>query len=255
MKPNNFKLYTTVDRDDLIEPGDDIVIKCWPEFMLHDSVADQYFFELYTVFPEFQFWLIDEVEGKEVIVGIGNSIPLHFDGELNQLPEKGWDWALEKGFLDKEKGLTPNYQCALSITMNPLYKGRGVSKEMVKAMKSLGAKAGLKELILPVRPSQKSKYPLIYMDTYVNSWVQDDGLSTDPWVRVHQKLGGKIIKPCNKAMYIDGTVSDWEEWTGMKFFKSGKYVVSGALDTIDIDIEKDKGIYIEPNLWMVHELG
>ncbi len=255
MMKKEFKLYTSKERPDLVQAGDVIASSNWPEFMLHDSVADKYFMSLYDVFPEFQYWLVDEVDDKEIIIGIGNTITLFFDGELKDLPEKGWDWALEKGFLDKEKGIKPNFQCALSITMNPLYKGKGISSEMVIAMKELGERAGLQNLILPVRPSGKHKYPLISMENYLEKWIrEEDGFSTDPWVRVHQKLGGKIIKSCNEAMLIEGTVSDWQEWTGFFFLESGKYIIPDALNVVEFDIEKDLGSYIEPNVWMIHEL-
>ena len=38
----------------------------------------------------------------------------------------------------------------------------------------------------------------------------------------------------------------------MAFPESGAYVVSGALVPIEIDRERDEGVYVEPNVWMVH---
>jgi hypothetical protein len=49
---------TTVDRTDLIEKGDKIIEQVWPEFMLHDAVANEYFFQLYSHFPGYHFWLV-----------------------------------------------------------------------------------------------------------------------------------------------------------------------------------------------------
>ncbi len=40
----------------------------------------------------------------------------------------------------------------------------------------------------------------------------------------------------------------------MKFPESGWYVVEGALCPIRIDMEKDLGVYIEPNVWVSHEI-
>jgi hypothetical protein len=34
--------------------------------------------------------------------------------------------------------------------------------------------------------------------------------------------------------------------------ESGTYVVPGALVPIEIDRERDEGVYVEPNVWMVH---
>jgi hypothetical protein len=55
-------------------------------------------------------------------------------------------------------------------------------------------------------------------------------------------------------MTIHGTRAEWEAWTGMKFPQSGQYVVPGALNPIAMNIEMDEGLYIEPNVWLVHEL-
>jgi hypothetical protein len=46
-----------------------------------------------------------------------------------------------------------------------------------------------------------------------------------------------------------------EEWAGMSFPESGSYVVPGALVPVEIDRERDEGLYVEPNVWMVHPPG
>ena len=57
-------------------------------------------------------------------------------------------------------------------------------------------------------------------------------------------------------MIITGTVSEWEGWTDMRFPESGAYVVvEGALQPVEMDLERDLGIYAEPNVWMRHPVG
>jgi hypothetical protein len=124
---------------------------------------------------------------------------------------------------------------------------------MVQAMRAVGQSRGFQYLVAPVRPNEKSKYPLISIDDYIK-WTNEEGLPFDAWLRVHVRAGARIIKPCHEAMTIPGTRAEWEEWTGMKFPQSGRYVVSGALNPIEVNIEKDQGVYIEPNVWMVHEI-
>ncbi|MBT3756288.1 MAG: GNAT family N-acetyltransferase [Candidatus Cloacimonetes bacterium] len=239
---------TTVDRTDLIEKGDKIIEQVWPEFMLHDAVANEYFFQLYSDFPEYQYWLLD---GEE-IVGTGNCIPISWTGELADLPDEGWDWALEKGFNDLKAGLEPNLLCALSITINPKYQGKGISKEMIRSMVQIGIKSKLEKLIIPVRPTLKKEFQQLPMDDYIQK--RDGSQLFDPWLRVHEKMGGKIIQVCSKAMDIRGTIQDWKDWTGLDFPKTGSYEIEGALKPINIDLEKDEGIYIEPNVWIAHQL-
>jgi hypothetical protein len=56
-------------------------------------------------------------------------------------------------------------------------------------------------------------------------------------------------------MTITGPVAAWEGWTDMRFPDSGPYIVPGALTPVTIDREADKGIYVEPNVWMLHEIA
>ncbi len=41
------------------------------------------------------------------------------------------------------------------------------------------------------------------------------------------------IKPCNEAMLIEGTVKEWQEWTGVLFPESGKYIIPDGLTSVD----------------------
>ncbi|MEW5796439.1 MAG: hypothetical protein AB1772_08760 [Candidatus Zixiibacteriota bacterium] len=106
-------------------------------------------------------------------------------------------------------------------------------------------------LIAPVRPNRKTKHPHVSIDQYI-TWTGDNGFPYDPWLRVHAKAGGRIIKPCHTAMRIVGAVAEWESWTGMTCPRSGDYVIPGALVPVRIDVAKNEGSYIEPNVWMWH---
>ena len=55
-------------------------------------------------------------------------------------------------------------------------------------------------------------------------------------------------------MTIRGSRAAWEAWTKMKFPQSGEYFILGALNPMEMNVEKDEGVYIEPNVWMAHEL-
>jgi hypothetical protein len=45
---------------------------------------------------------------------------------------------------------------------------------------------------------------------------------------------------------------DLEEQSAAAFPETGQYVVPDALDLVSIDRERDRGTYLEPNLWMQH---
>ena len=76
----------------------------------------------------------------------------------------------------------------------------------------------------------------------------------DPWLRTHQRLGATVMKCVDSTLKIEGTIEDWENWTGMVFPESGEYVVKNALQPVQIDVESNVGVYHEPNVWMQHPL-
>jgi hypothetical protein len=116
-------------------------------------------------------------------------------------------------------------------------------------MRRLAAAAGFRELIAPVRPTWKERYPLTPLERYVH-WRRDDGLPFDPWIRLHVRLGAELAEVCLESMRVTGTVAEWEEWTGLLFPDDGDYVVPGAL--VPVTFEEGIGVYVEPNVWMRH---
>jgi hypothetical protein len=128
-----------------------------------------------------------------------------------------------------------------------------VSRAVIRAMGTLARRHGLRELVAPVRPTLKHRYPLVPMDDYVR-WPREDDAPLDPWLRVHVRLGARILRVAPRSMVIEGRVSEWEAWTGMRFPASGRYVVPGALVPVTIDRRRDRGRYVEPKVWMLQPL-
>ena len=148
----------------------------------------------------------------------------------------------------------PTVVSAINVLVDRNLHGGGLSALMLGEMRRLAATAGFTDLVAPVRPSLKSIYPLTSMERYTG-WATPAGLPFDPWLRVHARAGARIVRVCPSSMRIPGTVANWEEWTGMRFPESGTYVVPGALEPIVIDVESDRGTYVEPNVWMHHPIG
>jgi hypothetical protein len=113
---------------------------------------------------------------------------------------------------------------------------------------------GLGDLIAPVRPSWKERYPLTPIERYAY-WTRDDGLPFDPWMRVHVRLGGEILRPEPRSLAITGTVAEWESWLDQALPESGEYVFPRGLATLAVDREADRGEYWEPNVWMRHRIS
>lgn len=244
----NFDVITFAERAAPEEIVDKIVAEGWPRFMLFDPVADRYWTRLHAYFPQFQFALYDEDMN---IVAVGNSVPFAWDGQEQTLSDHGWDWVMETSVTGYEAGTPPTALSAISITMARGYAGHGLSQRVVNAMREIARQNNLRHLVAPVRPSRKSLYPLIPMERYIH-WKTEDDEVFDPWMRVHARLGAQIIKVCPQSMNIPGSIDQWEEWSGMRLPESGLYIVPGALCPVEINVEEDRGVYSEPNVWMRH---
>jgi hypothetical protein len=251
MNASRFQIITPSDLEDYRDRAGEITEASWPEFMLHDPIANENWHELFDRFMDYQFALLDTEKNR--MAAMANSLPFYWDKPLEQLPEGGWDWVFLKAVEDHQNGITPNIQSAIQIAIHPDYQSQGSSLKMIRAMGAIGRSKGFQYLVAPVRPNQKSKYPLTGIDDYI-TWTNDEGLPFDAWLRVHVRAGAKILRPCREAMTIPGTHAEWEEWTGLKFPQSGQYYIPGALNPIMMNLEKDEGIYVEPNVWMVHRL-
>lgn len=221
--------------------------KSWPEFMQHDSIVEKYWSNLYSNFLDFQFAAYFESK----IAGIGNSIPIHWDDNFNNLPSHGLDWAMEKAVDDFKNELTPNLLVAVQILINPGLRSMGLSYKLLDLMKNIAKIQGIDHIALPVRPTQKHLYPLISMEDYLK-WTNQKGEPFDSWIRVHMKAGGEVVKICSESMTIQGSINNWNDWTGLSFQTSGLYTIEKALCPIEISIEKNIGKYIEPNVWIIH---
>jgi len=245
-----FKIISAREDPELVDRAASQIDNNWPEFMLHDPVAG-YFRDCYEKLPEYQFILQDINTGEAA--AICNSIPVSWSGDFNELPDAGWDWAMSLGIDDLNLGRNTHTLSALQIVVFKNYRGQGLSAKAVDSMRQLAREHGYSNLIAPVRPTLKSQYPLTSIENYI-VWKNDNGQPFDPWLRVHCNAGGQIVKPCRNSMRIVGTVTQWEEWTGIRFPESGQYIIPGALVPVIVDVEKDIGTYVEPNIWLRHSL-
>ena len=215
----------------------------WDEFMYHDAVAEVHWTRQYDEFPDLQLFLVDQ---DDRLLAESNAVPVPFG--VDELPDDGWDAALAGAGSDRARAVS-----AIAITIGVGQRGKGLSTTMLDGMRAAAAGRGVRDLVAPVRPSRKHVYPLTPMERYV-AWRRDDGELLDPWLRVHERAGAELIRVAPTSMRISGTVPDWESWTGLSFPDSGSYVVPGALVPVEIDRERDEGLYVEPNVWMHHRL-
>ena len=216
----------------------------FPEYMNQSEVADLYWDRLYTDFADFQVALVD---GDELLAE-AHAVPLPWDGTLGDLPS-GWEDGFARG-MTSERPHTA--LMAIAISVAPSQQGRQLSSRMIRTFTDNARAEGLEQgVIAPVRPTWKERYPLIPIEQYAE-WRRADGSHFDPWLRIHELVGGEIVALAPESMTIRGSAADWAEWTGMAFPDDGTYVFPGCL--APVTFVDGVGTHVEPNAWVHHPL-
>jgi hypothetical protein len=247
--PAGYSIVSYDERPDLDPAIDELMAATWPTFMNQYDVANACFGRAYDSWPSLQMMLLDDT-GR--LVALGNAMPLVWDGTDDSLPD-GWREQVLQSVADTDAGNGMNTLGAMQIAMRGDLRGAGLSGTMVGAMRAAALASGYRAVIACVRPTEKDRYPLVPIERYA-FWTREDGLPFDPWMRLHARLGARIVRASPEAMIVRGTVAEWEAWTGMAFPDSGPYVVPRATQPVVIDRERDEGLYYDQNVWMIHPI-
>ncbi|NED94602.1 N-acetyltransferase [Phytoactinopolyspora alkaliphila] len=226
----------------------------WPPFMTRDPVSDFYYETVERDHPEHTLIAFDPAK-PDVPVARAFTVPFEFGtAERSSLPDGGWDTVIRWAALDRSMGRPRTHVSALEIAISLDRRGEGLAAVMLQAMRENVRRLGFTELVAPVRPSGKSQEAQTPMSEYAFR-TRDDGLPEDPWLRVHVRAGGELVRVCPRSMVVGGSLAEWREWTGLPFDRTGDVVVPGALVPAHCSVEHDHAVYVEPNVWVRHRLG
>ncbi len=250
----NLSIVPLAKRPDLLEAiWSDELMSNWPAFMLEDPTANLYFAPgRFERFLEFMLVAFDAAQPERVLAR-AFSVPFALGEPFNRpaLPSGGWDAVVRWADQDALVGREANAVSALEMTLHPALKGQGASRLMLDALKRNTSRLGFETLYAPVRPTHKALEPLTPMADYAFR-IREDGLPSDPWLRVHVRAGGEIVKVAPTSMVIAGTLEQWRSWTGLPFDSSGPTPAPGALSPVQVDVEQDYAVYVEANVWVRH---
>ena len=176
----------------------------WPEFMMHDPVANLFFEEPHLSANLDTVFAVVEAVRPDVVIGRAIAVRFAFVGAGREaLPDSGWDGVIRWAFEDRLVGRAATAVSALEITLLPEFRGRGGSGLVLAAMAARVRSMGFSELFVPVRPTEKHLEPHVPMEAYARR-VRADGLPADPWLRVHVRAGGVIVQVAPVSMVIAG---------------------------------------------------
>jgi GNAT superfamily N-acetyltransferase len=247
----SWDVVTLAERPDLLRPALELG-GVGPEFMQHGPVALLASAGLLSHrWPEHFAIVLDA--GRVVARAV--SIPLAMGvGGRDELPDHGWDAALLWAAEDALRGRRGTCVVALDIQVAEDRRGEGISTVALAALRHHAALLGFQQVVAPVRPTGKAREPFGDLMEYAGR-RRPDGLPADPWIRVHVRAGGRIVKPAPFSMTIQGTLRQWRRWTGQPFEQDGLVAVPGGLAPVMVSQALDLGVYVEPNLWIRHDTG
>lgn len=240
---------TVAERPELLERLYDFQ-DSWPEFMKYDPIGNSLLGQVPGTFPA--YCVVATIDGA--VIARGLSLPFRFPTERRtELPDDGWDAAMMWGMADHRRGDEPTVASALEIAIDAEHLGKGLSYTMLDALRVAVRRQGLSTLYAPVRPNGKTD-PRQPMTLYVEE-RRADGLPADPWLRVHVRAGGTIVRVAPTSMVMPGSIAQWRERTGLPFDTDGEAIVPGALTPVHVDLAHDHAVYVEPNVWVRHNLS
>lgn len=222
----------------------------WPRFMLQDPTSETAYAGAVEAYPELHLVVLD---GALPVARL-HAVPITWPG-LDGLPARGWDWAMQTA---EHRALTGDDgdRGAVSLIearIAPDRRGEGLSGPLLAEARRRFADLGTRDLVAPVRPMDLALEPWASPDEYARR-ARSDGLPADRWLRVHARLGATVVAVCPLSMTIPGTLAQWREWTGLPFAEDGPTEVPGALAPVHVDLVHDHAVYVEPNVWVHHDL-
>lgn len=221
----------------------------WPRFMLQDPTSDRAYEAAVTGFPQLHLVVMD---GDRAVARL-HAVP--FGHAVDELPARGWDAAMQEAEWILAKGGAPDLTTISLIEARVAVdrRGHGLSGPLLAEARRRYAELGCRDLVAPVRPTRKSVEPRTPAWEYATR-TREDGLPADPWLRVHARLGGQIVGLAPTSMTIPGSLDQWRDWTGLPFDTDGVVEVPGGLAPVHVDVANDHAVYVEPNVWVHHDL-
>lgn len=216
-------------------------------YLNYTRAHQRYYDFILEEFADLQLCLVEVETG--VPVALANCAPISCHEGLDALPAEGWDWLVETAATRRDR--RANILGAMAVSVPPAHQGKGYARRMIQAVHNECVRRRLDAVIVPVRPTAKCDYPRVAMGDYVG-WRDADGRVFDPWLRTHVSEGARVIGPCERSMVVKEHIAFWETWAGRRFETSGEYILDGALVPISIDVERQVGLYEEPNVWVAY---
>lgn len=217
----------------------------WPRFFAGSQVMMRHWEDLYRLFAHYQFCLVD---AQDNVACIANGIPLYWNGEDHSVPA-GWDAAVLLALRQYADGVVPNTLLGLAGIVAEAYQGQGLAPTLALGFRALAGQHGLEHFLGPVRPVGMPE------GISVERWAtlrDEQHAPLDFWLRVHVRLGARELGVAPLSQKIEGSLAQWQDWTGVRFDRNGAWQVADTLQAVLVDLDADRAVYFDPSIWVAH---
>ena len=175
--------------------------------MHHNESGGRYWERLYDEHPDFQLALLD---GDELVAEL-HSLPLAWDGTRRR-PARRLGRRVHPRLRERPRG----GPCSARSRSRWRPSGRAGSSRRTCSRRCATRRPGAASASSSRRSGRRSSALPADPDRAYSGWRRADGSHFDPWLRVHERVGGELIAPAPESMVIEAPVADWEEWTGSR---------------------------------------
>lgn len=246
-KNGEYFIYTLAQMPYKINAVHKINSQVWPEYFKYNKMTKEYWPILFDEYLKYQIVILSE---DDEVVAAGNTIPIYWDGKDENIPI-GWDEALRIG-IEKDYDKKPNTLLVLAGIIPKEHQGKGLSSLILNSFKILAKSFKLDKILVPVRPIEKKKFPMMTIDDYSKK-LDEKGLLYDNWLRVHQHVGGRIIRSEEKSQTVVAPINEWKRWINVESLEENNECYHDeCLSKISIDVNNGVGIYYDPCIWVEH---
>ena len=202
-------------------------------------------------------WIIihDPKEGELVAHGI--TTKFFWNQDIATLPE-GWQGVVRQSYVHSNVEIKKsNTLVGLFIFVEDAFRKQGWANNVIEEMRALAQEKELEALIIPLRPPTrfKKEYADIPMDEFA-MLKREDGHPMDHWIRLHTRLGAKILKASERSHRHVMSFKDFRDlFSDAQLPDSGETLVerNGEWYTVYADLKRDFVLVTQGCVWVRHQ--
>lgn len=182
-----------------------------------------------------RFYYVDTSRDPEILAAGGITTQIAWDADPAHLPA-GWQGSIRKSYEDTKAGTRPDTLVAILAFTPNRFRGRGLSSVVLSRMIRNAREKGFKRLIVPALPPSQFEEDKVGLSMdEIAALTSADGRPYDYWIRVHAKLGARVIGSCETSHRFAYTLADFGRYV------SSTPIAASGDHTVRLDLDRALG--------------